>query len=236
MLKLPDEKRAGSGLEGSDFELTLVPSRDDPRRYDIESVRPLDRCTALKTLRTFGVAGSTVPGSLLDQEEQGEGDTRGASAAARIRFIRLTPLQALSMFDAIRERDPNVRRLYAHLKGKNFGLIREQARCAVMRAYAADGTIRGEGIVMELPHRKADGTEALFHVSIKDGMAGEGEGRPGEVKVDYVIGCGKQAGTYKVKDEREPVASTWSDAPGGSRSRAGRGSRASFRGPGRLRP
>lgn len=198
MLKLPDEKRAGSGLEGSSFELTLAPSREDPRRYDIESVRPLDRRTALKTLRTFGVAGSMgswVPGSLLDQEEQDGGDAREASAAPRIRFIRLTPLQALSMFDAIHERDPNVRRLYAHLKGKNFGLIGEQARCAVMRAYAADGATRGEGIVMELPHKRADGTKALFHVSIKDGMAGGGEGRPGEVKVDYAIGCGKQAGT-----------------------------------------
>ncbi len=52
---------------------------------------------------------------------------------------------------------------------------------------------------MELPHKRADGTKALFHVSIKDGMAGEG--RPGEVKVDYVIKRDKQVYAYKIKDE-----------------------------------
>ncbi len=36
---------------------------------------------------------------------------------------------------------------------------------------------------------RADGTEAVFNVSIKDGMTGEGE--PGEVRADYVIGRGE---------------------------------------------
>ena len=39
-------------------------------------------------------------------------------------------------------------------------------------AYAPDGAARGEGIVMGLPHRRADGTEAVFSVSIKDGIIG----------------------------------------------------------------
>jgi hypothetical protein len=55
----------------------------------------------------------------------------------------------------------------------------------VIRAYTADGAAPGEGIIMELPHRRADGTEAMFNVSIKDGMPGEG--KPGEVRADYVI-------------------------------------------------
>jgi hypothetical protein len=59
----------------------------------------------------------------------------------------------------------------------------------VIRAYAPDGAARGEGIVVELPHRRADGTEAVFSVSIKDGITGEG--KPGEVRADYVIGRGE---------------------------------------------
>jgi hypothetical protein len=42
---------------------------------------------------------------------------------------------------------------------------------------------------MGLPHRRADGTEAVFSVSIKDGITGEG--KPGEVRADYVIGRGE---------------------------------------------
>ena len=56
-------------------------------------------------------------------------------------------------------------------------------------AYAPDGVARGEGIVTGLPHRRADGTEAVFSVSIKDGIIGEG--KPGEVRADYVIGGGE---------------------------------------------
>ena len=59
----------------------------------------------------------------------------------------------------------------------------------MIRAYAPDGAARGEGIVVELPHRRADGTEAVFSVSIEDGITGEG--KRGEVRADYVIGRGE---------------------------------------------
>ena len=68
-------------------------------------------------------------------------------------------------------------------------MIEDRARGSVIRAYAPDGTARGEGIVMELPHKRAGGTEAAFNVSIKDEMTGEGN--PGEVRADYVIGPGE---------------------------------------------
>ena len=55
----------------------------------------------------------------------------------------------------------------------------------MIRAYATGGAARGEGIVMELPHIRADGTEAVFGVCIKNGITGEGE--PGEVRADYDI-------------------------------------------------
>ena len=59
----------------------------------------------------------------------------------------------------------------------------------MIRAYAADGAARGEGIDVELPRRRADGTEAVCSVSIKDGITGEG--KTGEVRADYVIGRGE---------------------------------------------
>lgn len=190
-----------SGGGASGFELMLAPSREDPGRYAIESVREIDRRAALKALRTFGLVStpSLVPsGSAL--EERDEGGAGPASPEPRITFIRLTPRQALSMFAEIRGRYSEVRKLYAHLEAKDLELIGAGARGAVMRAYAADGTARGEGIVMELPHGRADGAEATFHVSIKDWMAGEGG--PGEVRAEYEIRRGERVETYEIKDKR----------------------------------
>ncbi len=104
------------------------------------------------------------------------------------------------MFGEIRRRYSDVRRLYAHLEAKNLDLIMAEARGAVIRAYAADGTARGEGIVMELPHRKADDTEASFHLSIMDRMTGEAGS--GEVRADYTIRRGERVDTYEIKDGR----------------------------------
>jgi hypothetical protein len=70
-----------------------------------------------------------------------------------------------------------------------------------MRACAADGAARGEGIVIELPHRRSDGAEASFHVSVKDWTAG-GEGGPGEVRADYEIRRGGRVETYEIRDGR----------------------------------
>jgi hypothetical protein len=194
---------AGTAREkgASGFELMLAPSRDDPERYAIESIRKIDRRTAHRALRTFGLAGipSLVPsGSVL--EEWDEGDAGQASPEPRITFVRLTPRQALRMFGEIRKGDPDVRKLYAHLEAKNMELIRDKARGAVMRACAADGTAQGEGIVIELPHRSADGAEASFHISIKDWMSGEGGS--GGVRADYEIGHDERVETYEIKNGR----------------------------------
>jgi hypothetical protein len=191
---------AGISREGSasGFELTLASPREDPGRYAIESIRPLDRGTALSTLRTCGLTATVLPKCFLAREGQdGAGE---ANAAARIRFIRLTPRQALGVFEVTRRIDADARRLYADLRGKQFDLIGDRARGAVIRAYAEDGTARGEGIVMELPHRRADGAEATFNVSIKNGMTGEA--RSGEVKADYTIRCGERVDAYEIKDGR----------------------------------
>jgi hypothetical protein len=185
----------------SGFELMLAPSGEDSGGYAIDSVREIDRCTIHRALRTFSLAGipSLVPsGSVL--EEWDEGDAGQASPEPRITFVRLTPRQALRMFGEIRKGDPDVRKLYAHLEAKNMELIRDKARGAVMRACAADGTAQGEGIVIELPHRSADGAEASFHISIKDWMSGEGGS--GGVRADYEIGHDERVETYEIKNGR----------------------------------
>jgi hypothetical protein len=187
----------GAGAAG--FELVLAPSQEDPGRYTIESIRKIDRRTAHKALRTFGLAGipSLVPsGSVL--EERDEGGAGSASPEPRITFVRLTPRQALRMFGEIRRRYSDVRRLYAHLEAKKMELIGAGARGAVMRACAADGAARGEGIVIELPHGRADGAEASFHVSVKDWTAGGGGS--GEVRADYEIRRGGRVETYEIRD------------------------------------
>ncbi len=173
--------------ELSGFELLLAPLGEDSKRYAIESVREIDRHTALEPLRTCSLADAVLPESFLAREQQAGGGE--ASAAPRITFVRLAPRQVLSMFDVIRERNAGVRELYANLEEGGFGLMVHRARGSVIRAYAPDGTARGKGIVMELPHKRADGTKAAFNVSIKDGMTGEGN--PGEVRADYVIGRGE---------------------------------------------
>ena len=112
----------------------------------------------------------------------------------------LTPQQTLSAFNTIHAREPDVRKLYAHLKEKEFNLIGKWARGSVMRAYAADGIVRGEGIVMELPHEGATGADASFNVSVKDKMVSEGEVNSCEVRADYVIRGGDQDGTYTIEE------------------------------------
>ena len=189
----------GKGASG--FELMLAPSRDDPERYAIESIRKIDRRTAHRALRTFGLAGmpSPVPSGrcLEEQDEEGAGE---AGVAPRITFVRLTPRQALRMFGGIRSGDPDVRKLYRHLKTKDLELVGDEARGAVMRACAADGATRGEGIVIELPHRRSDGAEASFYVSIKKWMVGEGNSA--EVRADYEIRHAGRVETYEIRDGR----------------------------------
>ncbi len=183
------------GGSASGFELMLAPSREDPGSYAIKSIRKIDRRAVLKALRTFGLVStpSLMPsGSSLGREERDEVGAGEAGSEPRITFIRLTPRQALSVFAEIRRRYSDARRLHAHLEAKKLELIGAGARGAVMRAYAADGTARGEGIVVELPHRRADGAEATFHVSVKDWMAGE-------VRADYDIRRGERVETYEVR-------------------------------------
>jgi hypothetical protein len=64
-----------------------------------------------------------------------------------------------------------------------------------MRAYATNGAAWEEGVVVELPHRRADGTEASFHVSIKGWTAGE-------VRAEYEIRDGERVDTYGIEDGR----------------------------------
>lgn len=189
------------GGNASGFELMLAPSWEDPGRYAIEAVRKIDQRTAHRMLGTFGLAGipSLVPSGVI-LEARDDGGAGEAGSEPRITFIRLTPRQALSVFAEIRGRYSDVRKLYAHLEAKNLELMGAGTRGAVMRAYAADGTARGEGIVMELPHGRADGAQASFHVSIKDWMAGEGGS--GEVRADYEIRRGERVETYEIKDGR----------------------------------
>ena len=187
-----------SGVSG--FELTLAPSEENPRRYAIESVKQIDRRAILEMLRTSGLVNALLPRDLLYQKGRAEVDTGKASAVPRITLIRLTPQQTLSAFNAILARETDVRKLYAHLKEKDYNLIGTRARGSVMRAYAADGIVRGEGVVMELPHEGVAGVDASFNVSVKDGMAGEGEAKSCEVRADYVIRRGKQAGTYTIEE------------------------------------
>jgi hypothetical protein len=187
--------------EAPGFEITLVPSPEHPDECAIESVKEIDRRTALKTFRTNGLATFLLPGDPRVREERG-GDGAERGSASRIRFVRLTPRQTLRLFASISRRNPDVRKLYANLEGKGFGPIKGRARGAVLRAYAADGIPRGEGLVIELPHRGAGGAEASFHVSIKDGMT-DGLGvKPAEVRADYAIREGGRTDTYTIEGGR----------------------------------
>jgi hypothetical protein len=186
------------GMSG--FELTLAPSGKNPRLYAIESVKQIDRCAILETLRMSGLVNALLPRGLIHQERRVEGETGKADTASRITLIRLTPQQTLSAFNTIHAREPNVRKLYAHLKEKDFNLIGKWARGSVMCAYAADGIVRGEGIIIELPHEGATGADASFNVSVKDKMVSEGEVKSCEVRADYVIRGGDQDGTYTIED------------------------------------
>ena len=189
-----------SGVSG--FELTLAPSGENPRRYAIELVKQIDRHAILEMLRTSGLVNALLPRDFLYRKGRAEVDAGKASAVPRITLIRLTPQQTLSAFNAILAREPDVRKLYAHLREKDFNLIGKRARGSVMRAYAADGIVRGEGAVMELPHKGVAGVDASFNVSVKDGMAGEGKAKSCEVRADYVIRRGKQTSTYTLEEVR----------------------------------
>ncbi len=188
----------------SSFELTLGPARDDTRRHAIESAKPIDRHTILETLGTSGLAASLLPvplGNVLSGVGRDEKNPEDKVGETRVRFVRLTSGQALSMFEVILRDYPGVRKLYASLEKKGFELVEREVRGAVVRAYSADGVARREGIVIELSHESADGTEASFNVSIKDGVAGEADGSGG-VKADYGIRRGGQLDIYEIEDGR----------------------------------
>jgi hypothetical protein len=120
---------AGTSRQGGvwSFELTLVPSREDSRRYASESVREIDRHEALEALRTCSLAAAVLPDNLHLAREERDGVGK-ASAAARISFVRLALWQVVSMFDVIRGRDAGVLKLYSDLEEGDFGLIRDRAR------------------------------------------------------------------------------------------------------------
>jgi hypothetical protein len=189
--------------EAPGFEIALEPSPEHPGDYATGSISLIDRRTALKTLRTYGLGTFPPPGDPRAREGSGR-DCAEKGNMARIRFVRLAPRQTLSLFDSISRRNPDVRRLYADFEGKGFGLIRGRARGAVLRAYAADGIPRGEGLVIELPHRGPGGKEASFNVSIRDRMTGEAGARPAEVRADYAIREGGRIDTYTIEGGRLP--------------------------------
>jgi hypothetical protein len=189
--------------EAPGFEIALVPSPEHPGDHATGSIKEIDRRTALKTLRTYGLGTFPPPGDPRAREGSGR-DCAEKGNMARIRFVRLAPRQTLSLFDSISRRNPDVRRLYADFEGKGFDLIRGRARGAVLRAYAADGIPRGEGLVIELPHRGPGGKEASFNVSIRDTMTGEAGVRPAEVRADYTIKEGGRIDTYTIEGGRTP--------------------------------
>src|SRR5215216_7569482 len=99
--------RITRGIGASGFELILAPSPEDPRRYVVESIREIDRHTALEAWRNFGLVATPalMPSrGLPGKKEQDGGGTGEASSAPRIRFIRLAPRQAMSVFGEIRRR------------------------------------------------------------------------------------------------------------------------------------
>jgi hypothetical protein len=195
----------------SSFVLTLATSGEEPGNYAIESVQKIDRRAALKTLKSFGLTPiplSVLPGSLLARKERNGSETRRAGAA-RIEVVRLSPRQTLRMLGVIRRQDPNVRGLYADLEGKGFALMRSRARGTVMRAYSADGVARGGGIVVELPHEGPDGAIAVFHVSAKEGIDGEGDSGNDEASADYSIRRGARVETYAIEDKRTRREGGW---------------------------
>lgn len=192
------ERARWDGTSG--FELSLAPSSEDPTRFTLESIGEISRRSALKTLRTFGLAPgllSVLPDRFLAQEEQ----DRASAVADRIEVVRLSPQQTLRMFDTVRSRDPNVSELYADLERKGFSPILDRARGTVMRAYSADGLTRGGGIVVELAHERPDGAIAWFHVSTRERMGG-GSTEPDEVSADYTVSLGERVETYAVGDGR----------------------------------
>lgn len=185
-----------------DLEITFAPSQKDSERHVIESVKPIDRVTALKTLGAFGLAVTLLPilpNGVLARTSYEGGTSRTISAASRVRRVELTARQALNVFNSVRKQDANVRKLVASLASKDFDLVRAQARGMIIRTYAADGTAQGGDIILRLPYRKANGQKAQFGVFLKGGLAGGGQAQPGRVKADYTILSGKQLLAYTVR-------------------------------------
>lgn len=185
-----------------DLEITFVPSQKDPERYIIESVKPIDRITALKTLGTLGLAVALLPilpDSVLARAAY-KGTANTMNSAARVRRVELTARQALNVFNSVRKQDPNVRKLVASLDGKDFDLIGAQAQGMIVRMYAANGTAQGGDIILRLPYRKANGQRAQFGIVVRGGTAGGGQAQPGRVKADYTVLSGKQLLAYAVRN------------------------------------
>lgn len=111
-------RRAGAGE--LDLEMDLSPSDEDPGRYKIDSIKHIDRRTALKRMVSFGIGAallSAAPGTALAQEAAA-GDDKG-KAKIVVRKRNMTRRRALAAFAEAR-RDKKGGALHRHLGGRRF--------------------------------------------------------------------------------------------------------------------
>lgn len=189
------------GGKGSGFDVTISSSEDNPDRYIVESVKRIDRLTALKTLGALGMAATFLPFLPQSVLAQSSKDAQ-TSAVARIRTVNLAPQQAVNMFNSVRKNNSNVQRLYADLTAKGFTLLRDQTGGAVMNTFAADGTSQGRSTVLILQHSKADGQRANFQVSISGAQSGGGGETASRITSEYAIIKGNRVEAYTFRNGR----------------------------------
>lgn len=180
-----------------DLEMSLSPSKEDPERYKVDSIKHIDRRTALKRAAALGIGAALLPmlpQSVLAQETApGEGESRDSrDARVVVRRKRMTRRQAERAVRAAR-RDKNGGRLHRHLGGEKF--LPNAASVAggyltVEKALTSGARVVEKSWVVKVDYRNKGSREDatfVFSVTTTTTAAGDQQIKDRKVRCDHSV-------------------------------------------------
>ncbi|MGB3632963.1 MAG: hypothetical protein WA982_02870 [Rubrobacteraceae bacterium] len=188
-------RRAGAGE--LNLEMTLSPSKEDPESYTIDSIKHIDRRTALKRMAAVGLGAALLPAlpqSVLAQEgtttEEENRDSSGARVIVRTK--KMTRRRARRAF-AVARKSGHGSKLHRHLGRRKF--LPDTANIAggyvtTQKALAGDAkVIKKTWYVLVNYKNRGTREKALFgfHVTKTTTIAGSIRRTTRKVKCDHSI-------------------------------------------------
>lgn len=186
------------------IEMTLTATEEDPDRYEIESIKRIDRRTALKTMGAAGLAATLLPWlpEVAFAQNSANPDTIAERGKARVRTVRLSFRETMRRFQKMRGEDNRLRTLHKNMTDKGFRLVRSESFGVLSEVVAGgnDGAVIRE-LSVGLGYKKPNGQKATFSARAELTRAGSVEIMD-PIRSDYAVQTGKRLDAYAMKDGR----------------------------------